>query len=39
MEKIAILGATGRTGLHIIEQVAARGIVPMCLIRNLVKIV
>jgi len=34
MEKIAILGATGRTGLHIIEQVAARGIVPMCLIRE-----
>ncbi|MCC7302536.1 MAG: NAD(P)H-binding protein [Bacteroidia bacterium] len=34
MEKVAIFGGTGRTGKHLVEQVAARGIIPICLVRE-----
>ena len=34
MEKIAVFGATGRTGKHIVEEVANRGFIPVCLVRG-----
>lgn len=34
MEKIAVFGATGRTGKHIVEEVAKRGFIPVCLVRE-----
>lgn len=34
MEKIAIFGASGRTGAHILEEVVTRGYIPVCLVRK-----
>jgi putative NADH-flavin reductase len=34
MEKIAVFGATGRTGKHIVEEAARRGFIPVCLVRE-----
>jgi len=34
MKKIAIIGATGRTGKHLVEQVARQNYIPVCLERE-----
>jgi len=34
MKKVAIFGATGRTGVHLVNQVAAQDMIPVCLVRK-----
>lgn len=34
MEKIAVFGATGRTGRHIVKEILNRGYTPVCLVRK-----
>ena len=34
MGKIAIFGATGRTGKHLVSEVVSRGLIPVCLVRE-----
>lgn len=34
MKKIAIFGATGRTGKHLVAEVVSRGYTPVCLVRE-----
>jgi len=37
-KKVAIIGATGRTGKELVEQSIARGLHPVCLVRNRFKL-
>jgi len=38
MKKVAIIGATGRTGKHLVQQVAEHEMLPVCLIREASKL-